>query len=550
MAHITGVDSRQFITVLLPEVPGAGADTDSFPTVDRVIKMLTMAHSEGRVTGKPVVFKNGLAVGTALEHAHTPAYQITFIAKSSETGVIVERLIRIGVGSEYGYGSINVIPLEYHRSTQSTDIDLAPVTMSKGQSQQGKWLASQLRIEHFIQSVEHGTALSFDFVALLVIASVLAGIGLAMDNTVVIVASMLVSPLMGPVLAVTLGTSVLHTKMVKTGLVTGFVAIMVCLAVGFVTGVVASFFDVHYQWPTHEMSSRGDKDGLLVGFAIAVASGIGVALSGLSQNTSSLVGVAISASLLPPAVNAGMCWAYALLGTIISGESVDRQEYTQTGIISVSLTLLNIVSVFCTGLIVFRFKARLKIRDRSTADLEGARRYYQTLRFSPAERERMLRVLPQSTIGLDEPAATTDSMAPSHAPVIARAPPANTPQTQPAKGALADAFAGLEDEEAPTLECPAAAAEMKVVEPALPRSSTVKAQMALQQLYVPPEEEKAVAKVEAATPLAASGASDASGALAPVSTPVPAPPEPASPAAMGEVELPQPPPLVPSTSDI
>ena len=40
---------------------------------------------------------------------------------------------------------------------------------------------------------------------------------------------------------------------------------------------------------------------------------MGVALSILGNNTSSLVGVAISASLLPPAVNCGMLLTFAAL---------------------------------------------------------------------------------------------------------------------------------------------------------------------------------------------------------------------------------------------
>jgi len=48
------------------------------------------------------------------------------------------------------------------------------------------------------------------------------------------------------------------------------------------------------------------RTGLLTGIAVAIPSGMGVCLSILGGNTSSLVGVAISASLLPPAVNAGM----------------------------------------------------------------------------------------------------------------------------------------------------------------------------------------------------------------------------------------------------
>ena len=56
-----------------------------------------------------------------------------------------------------------------------------------------------------------------------------------------------------------------------------------------------------YNFPTEEMSSRATWQGILVGLAIAIPSGAGVGLSVLNHNTSSLVGVAISASLLPPA---------------------------------------------------------------------------------------------------------------------------------------------------------------------------------------------------------------------------------------------------------
>jgi len=56
------------------------------------------------------------------------------------------------------------------------------------------------------------------------------------------------------------------------------------------------------------MTSRGTKTSLLVALPVAFFSGLGVAVSLLDDQTSSLVGVAISASLLPPAVNAGILW--------------------------------------------------------------------------------------------------------------------------------------------------------------------------------------------------------------------------------------------------
>ena len=56
--------------------------------------------------------------------------------------------------------------------------------------------------------------------------------------------------------------------------------------------------------PTKEMQSRGELKSLWIGILIALPSGAAVAVSILSGNQASLVGVAISASLLPPCVNA------------------------------------------------------------------------------------------------------------------------------------------------------------------------------------------------------------------------------------------------------
>lgn len=50
----------------------------------------------------------------------------------------------------------------------------------------------------------------------------------------------------------------------------------------------------------YDNTTRGEPISLVFGLVIAVPSGIGVALSVLGNNTGSLVGVAISAALLPP----------------------------------------------------------------------------------------------------------------------------------------------------------------------------------------------------------------------------------------------------------
>lgn len=83
---------------------------------------------------------------------------------------------------------------------------------------------------------------------------------------------------------------------------------------GIIVGVLGTPFSLISRgniwpgWPTDEMVNRGDPYNLILGFLIALPSGVGVALAISGRNTSSLVGVAISASLLPPCVNSGLLW--------------------------------------------------------------------------------------------------------------------------------------------------------------------------------------------------------------------------------------------------
>ena len=60
--------------------------------------------------------------------------------------------------------------------------------------------------------------ISFDFIMLIVIAALIAGIGLYENSPVIVVASMLISPMMCPVLAAVVGTMVGKRDLLYQGL--------------------------------------------------------------------------------------------------------------------------------------------------------------------------------------------------------------------------------------------------------------------------------------------------------------------------------------------
>ena len=147
--------------------------------------------------------------------------QLTIMCKPNSIGLVLERLERIGIGSAVGMISIYKSELlksadhhyrHHHNqdqkpsiSQQSADNPNNNTNTNKGNANnleaaraERKNAASRLRIQQVKEQIHEQASWSFDFASLLIIASILAGVGLITNSTVVIVASMLVSPIMGP----------------------------------------------------------------------------------------------------------------------------------------------------------------------------------------------------------------------------------------------------------------------------------------------------------------------------------------------------------------
>lgn len=124
------------------------------------------------------------------------------------------------------------------------------------------------------------------------------------------------------------------------------------------------------------MINRCTWENFFVGLPIAFFSGLGVAVSLLDEQTNSLVGVAISASLLPPAVNAGMVWvAYGFFDRNRNADyyadvdddfihTVTKEDFRLGGVVSLLLTLANILLVVVASMLMFRLKEKLPIRKK------------------------------------------------------------------------------------------------------------------------------------------------------------------------------------------
>jgi uncharacterized hydrophobic protein (TIGR00271 family) len=225
-----------------------------------------------------------------------------------------------------------------------------------------EWLATgaRIRVEQVAEQIIANAAFTWDYTAFVMCAASIAAIGLGTNSSVSVIASMLISPIMGPVLSFTFGTTLRNRSMIMTGLRNELISLALCVLTGLIWGLVAAFANVDERrnWPSDEMTSRGDVTGLLSGIAVALISGVATALSTLGNNSSGMTGVAISLSLLPPAVNAGMCWMFAILVATgaVERNAGDNEQYWELGTVSFGLTMANIVCIWLTGVFTFWLK--------------------------------------------------------------------------------------------------------------------------------------------------------------------------------------------------
>ena len=99
-----------------------------------------------------------------------------------------------------------------------------------------KSVRARLMVHQVVASIRASTELSFDFIVLLSLASMIAGFGLLENSTVSIVASMLVSPLMNPIMGIVFGLSIREHALWRRGIRNELIGLLLCVVWGFLIG--------------------------------------------------------------------------------------------------------------------------------------------------------------------------------------------------------------------------------------------------------------------------------------------------------------------------
>jgi len=289
----------------------------------------------------------------------------------------VEILNRYGIGVDERNGTIDIFSLS---STK-------PRIVSEAKKKKEYNISDRLSYEEIYEIVDSQLHLTFDYLALSSVGAMIAGVGLLADSSVAVVASMLVSPLMGPIVGMTFSCIIWDRKMLWKSFRNELYGVILCWAWGALVGVVISpFIDESVDMamiPNSQMNSRGTVLGVLEGLFIAIPSGCGVALGVAGDQINPLVGVAISASLLPPIVNSGLAIALGIMVWLNEdfGKEVYWAHYV-VGFWSMILFLVNWIMIIVFGYLMFRVK-RLSAHKQEDKRAELLNRFAHTVKTRP-----------------------------------------------------------------------------------------------------------------------------------------------------------------------
>ncbi|NVM54743.1 MAG: TIGR00341 family protein [Candidatus Helarchaeota archaeon] len=209
----------------------------------------------------------------------------------------IEDMRRIGISTTYG--RINILPI----------LGLIPPYLGKSEK---KPKIQSLSYEELFQIIEPTTYPDILYITFCIVSAIVAALGLVYNNVAVIIGSMVIAPLLGPIVGTSLGTVTSNRKILKRSLFTEFIGLTISVLIGVLLGFL---FNLTGQLQgTVEAGTLPSEiilrtNATLADFGLGIASGIAAGLCFVSGVATALVGVAVAASLMPPAANVGLLLA-------------------------------------------------------------------------------------------------------------------------------------------------------------------------------------------------------------------------------------------------
>ena len=249
---------------------------------------------------------------------------ITSVVENQHTSTLLEELKGVGVGTVFG--SIIVSPVAIQITSESKDLPL------KGRG---------ISIDEMISSTKGLALLNPTFIGLIILAGALASFGLIYDNVIIIIASMIIAPLLGPIALAVISSMTPQNIYSRRSLLAEITGLTLIILFGLFVGLIFNYDNPtlitdNISNPSSQIAIRIEpRIGDIV---FAIASGLAAGIFIMRGESTAIVGVAVAASLCPPAANVGV-----LIGARLFTEALG----------SLILLVLNVIAIYAACALIF-----------------------------------------------------------------------------------------------------------------------------------------------------------------------------------------------------
>jgi len=157
----------------------------------------------------------------------------------------------------------------------------------------------RISMEELYQKMAGVSAPSKKYIVMSVLATVVAAIGLLSNDMAIIIGSMVISPLLGPYMALSLATTLADSNLAFKSATTNAAGFLIVLLIS-----VAIGFFIEADPGLREIAVRANVSYYFI--FLALATGVAGAYSLTSEVPEALVGVLVAVALLPPLVASGL----------------------------------------------------------------------------------------------------------------------------------------------------------------------------------------------------------------------------------------------------
>ncbi len=242
------------------------------------------------------------------------------VIENQHTSTLLEELKGVGVGTVFG--SITVSPVSFAIKSKIKEF-----------AQKGRGIG----IDEITSNIKGLGMINPTFIGLIVLAGALASFGLIYDNVIIVIASMIIAPLLNPIALTVIGTMTpknIYSRKAMFAEVTGLIIIILF---GLIVGLIYNYSNSDLilnsnQFAIRTVPNYGD-------IIFAIASGLAAGIFIMRGESTAIVGVAVAASLCPPAANVGVLLA--------------SKATIEGAIGSLILLVLNVIAIYASCAMIF-----------------------------------------------------------------------------------------------------------------------------------------------------------------------------------------------------